>query len=492
MEISLTKFPKKRNDMLSLSNRLTVPQVFINEAYVGGSDETLIVLEQWDHNSKGLSAREMYEHLVVSAADPTDPRLQPSTDPPSVERPPPARNPYMIQVPCKIIGEPEKLMSVLQMTELLKLLLPRDDLSYNLTVYKKAFTGASLVTALSRHFSLPRFDALNFARTLQVTHELFHHVVHDHIIQDTEDLFFRLQCDQTPHILNSYRVWSERVDPDAMALLNRLKNQLNAILQDHIDVTDKINYKSAAHHKDFPVLEEAVCELQAVDYESMPCRLKLAFSINLYNFMIKFAFVKVGVGTNNTTRNAFFNGVSFQLGSCRGVGSYVFTFHELENGILRGNRKAPFALRRPFSNGDSRSTLVMPRVDNRIHFALNCGASSCPPVKDFTADGILEELRVVARAFCEDDTNVKIDGSNLHLSKIFYWYNEDFGENQMDIAESVLGFLKGSAKAEALILLIRSSKMRVKYNTYNWSPDASHYLSFSGAAIKADTSRLVS
>jgi glutaredoxin len=491
MEISLTKYPKKRKDMLSLSNRLTVPQVFINEAYIGGSDETLKLLEQWDHNSEGLSARKMYERLVVNAALPTDSRLQPSTDQPMLEHPPPPRDLYTIQVPLRVIGEPEKPMSVLQITELLKLLLPRQDLCYNLTVYKKAFTGASLVTALSTKFSIPRFDALNFARTLQVSHELYHHVVHDHIIQDTKNLFFRLQCDQTPHILNSYCVWSERVDPDAMALLERLKKRLNAVLQDHTTTTGKIDYIAAVHHEDFPALEEAICELQAVDYERMHYRLKLAFSINLYNLMIKYAFIKVGVGAKSSTRNAFFNRVAFQLGSSRGVGSYLLSFHDLENGILRGNRKAPFALRRPFSNDDSRLSLVMPRVDNRIHFALNCGASSCPPVINFTADGVLEELRVVARAFCEDVANVDVDGSTLYLSKIFYWYNEDFGGTPMHIAESVLGFLKGSEKAAKLSLLVASGNMRVKYNTYDWSSDASQYLSFSGEVIKADTSRLV-
>lgn len=491
LEISLTKFPKKRNDMLSLSNRLTVPQIFVNEQHVGGADDALQLLEQWDNNSKGLTAREMYDRLVASADSPTDPRLQPSTDPPVVEHPPPPRDLYSVRFPAEKIGASEKFMSVLQVTELLKLIVPRDDLNYNLTVYKNAFTGATLVTILSRHFGISRFEATNFARTLQISHDIFRHVVNDHIIQDTEELFFRLQCDQTPNILNSYRIWSERVDPDSMSLLKRLKKQLNAILSDHTDSMGKINYKAAAYHRNFPAFEEAVCELQAVDYESMAYHLKLAFSINLYNMTIKYAFAKVGVGDNNTTRGAFFSSVAFQLGSSRGIGSYVLTFQDLENGILRGNRKAPYALRRPFSNHDSRVNLIMPRVDSRIHFGLNCGASSCPPVKNFTADGVLEELRIVARAFCEDGNNVKIDGKTLYLSKILYWYSEDFGGNPMQTAEAVLGFLKGSSKADELRQLIDSGTMRVRYNTYDWTTDASQYVSFTGQTIKADTSRLV-
>lgn len=135
------------------------------------------------------------------------------------------------------------MMSVLQVTELLKSIVPHEDLSYNLTVYKNAFTGATIVTALSRHYGISPFEATNFARTLQILHDIFHHVVNDHIIQDTDELFFRLQCDQTPNILNSYRIWSERVDPDPMSLLRRLKKQLSDILSDHTDSMGKINYR---------------------------------------------------------------------------------------------------------------------------------------------------------------------------------------------------------------------------------------------------------
>ena len=70
-----------------------------------------------------------------------------------------------------------------------------------------------------------------------------------------------------------------------MALLKRLKKQLNAILKDHTDENGKIDYMAASTHRDFPVFEEAVCELQGVDYENMSHHLKLAFSINLYNMM---------------------------------------------------------------------------------------------------------------------------------------------------------------------------------------------------------------
>lgn len=40
-------------------------------------------------------------------------------------------------------------------------------------------------------------------------------------------------------------------------------------------------------------------------------------------------------------------------------------------------------------------------VDKRIHFALNCGAKSCPPIKLFTPDTLEEGLQSAAAAFCQ-------------------------------------------------------------------------------------------
>ena len=40
-------------------------------------------------------------------------------------------------------------------------------------------------------------------------------------------------------------------------------------------------------------------------------------------------------------------------------------------------------------------------MDKRIHFALNCGAKSCPPIKLFSPDTLEEGLQSAATAFCQ-------------------------------------------------------------------------------------------
>jgi hypothetical protein len=482
--------------MLILSDRLSVPQIFINSTHVGGADDTMKLIQSWDNNPEGLTPKQLYEETIASQPDPTDPHLQPSKDPPAVEIPPPPRVLHSITVPNKEEENNRKTMkskmSVLEMTELLRRTLPRQGLKYNLTMYKNAFTASDFVSVLAQEFSLTRATATKFAQNLQRDQHIVRHVSNNdkHNIEDTKGLYFRLQCDHTPAILNSYRIWTERVDPDAMSLLKRVKKQLNAILEAHTNAKGRVNYRAAAKHPDFAAFEEAACELQGVDYESMPYAKKLAFSINLYNFMIKYAFTKVGIGATDIGRYAFFNLVSIQLGGALN-NSYVLTFQELENGILRANRKAPYALSRPFGSTDDRLGLIMPKVDNRIHFALNCGASSCPPVKNFTESGIEEELRIVAQAFCEDDKNVRIEGNTLFLSRILQWYIEDFGGNTTESAKTVLRFLRGE-KAKALnALIFGDSPLKVRYNQYDWGTDASDFVPFSGSSVKAETIRLL-
>ncbi|KAG7343262.1 glutaredoxin [Nitzschia inconspicua] len=483
LEISLTKHPQKRNDMISLSGKLTVPQLFINSAYVGGLSGTKRLLNGWEKD--GMCPLQTYKALVAEASDPQDPRLAPSTLPPITPMQSLPREMNVIAIPRRTPDQkPQQRRSVLEVMEILKQIVYRRDLKYNLTTYKNSFRGSELVDALRDHFLISREGAVEFAEQLYHDHHMLHHVVNEHDFADTPSLFFRLHCDQTPNVLNSYRMWTERVDPDPMSLLRRLKKQLGKILKDCTDSEERVDYKQASNHNHFPAFEEAACELQGVKLVEMQHDTKLAFCINLYNLMIKYAFVKVGIASSQMGRNAFFNSVGFVLGG------HFLTFQDMEHGILRGNRKAPYAASRQFGPNDDRLDLVFSEVDIRIHFALNCGARSCPQILDFTSYGVHEELRVAALEFCDDDENFSIQGNTIHLSKIFSWYSEDFGSTSTEILQKILRFCRAS-KALGLKTLLDHGGFRIKYNPYDWSTDASDFLRFSADGVKADSSRFL-
>ena len=54
---------------------------------------------------------------------------------------------------------------------------------------------------------------------------------------------------------------------------------------------------------------------------------------------------------------------------------------------------------RPFGEGDPRLSLALERAEPRIHFALNCGAKSCPPIKTYSADSVRTKRKIKKRYF---------------------------------------------------------------------------------------------
>ena len=65
------------------------------------------------------------------------------------------------------------------------------------------------------------------------------------------------------------------------------------------------------------------------------------------------------------------------------------------------------------------------RVDARIHFALNCGAASCPPIAAYDRTHLQEQLALATSSFLASE--VEADGTTLQVSALLLWYMGDFG-----------------------------------------------------------------
>lgn len=58
-------------------------------------------------------------------------------------------------------------------------------------------------------------------------------------------------------------------------------------------------------------------------------------------------------------------------------------------------------------------------MDPRIHFALVCGAKSCPPIRLYSAANLEEGLAAAAEAFVGGEVEVDVGKREVRLSKIF-------------------------------------------------------------------------
>lgn len=86
--IDLNRFPDRLGDLKSLARgAASVPQVFFNTRFVGGVNETLKELKEWDDlkNSQYKSAVERYEVQIACFPDPSNPMLALSPSNPADE-----------------------------------------------------------------------------------------------------------------------------------------------------------------------------------------------------------------------------------------------------------------------------------------------------------------------------------------------------------------------------------------------------------------------
>ena len=124
----------------------------------------------------------------------------------------------------------------------------------------------------------------------------------------------------------------------------------------------------------------------------------------------------------------------------------------------------------PFSKDDPRLKHSLEVVEPKIHFALNCGAKSCPPIKTFTSSDIDQELKTATESYLENDDAIKIDGNVVHLSMLFNWYSSDFGNGKIEILRWISDqFEAGAEKKLKLEELLKAPEgIKVKNITYDW------------------------
>ena len=103
--------------------------------------------------------------------------------------------------------------------------------------------------------------------------------------------------------------------------------------------------------------------------------------------------------------------------------------------------------------------------DPRVHFAINCAAKSCPPLRPepYQADILERQLDEMARAFVNDSLRNRLEGQTLYVSSIFKWFSEDFDDD-------VVGFFLKYAQEDLKKQLegVRD-KIKIKYLDYDWS-----------------------
>ncbi|XP_051999055.1 uncharacterized protein LOC127655338 isoform X1 [Xyrauchen texanus] len=255
----------------------------------------------------------------------------------------------------------------------------------------------------------------------------------------------------------------------ACDLSEALRSQILKLYSDHLSKDGKtVDYKAMSRSLYFERYCELAVKLQRVELLSLSREEKLAFFINIYNALVIHGNLHLGFPKNLWQRYRFFNYVSYL------IGGEVFTLQDIENGVLRGNRKGVAQLLKPFSKNDPRLQVALPDVEPLIHFALNCGAKGCPPIKTYTPQDIDSQLCAAAEAFLENDESCMIDSGRreVKLSQIFKWYKADFGGTDEKLLDWVFDHMGASQKKRSLQALMSQGNVKVSYLPYDWSTNS--------------------
>ena len=189
---------------------------------------------------------------------------------------------------------------------------------------------------------------------------------------------------------------------------------------------------------------------------------RLSFWINIYNTAVIHGVIELGLQKSVKEFPGFFDRVIYE------ISGYRLSLNDIEHGILRGNRRHPYGLFKPFRKGDPRLQFSIHPMDPRIHFTLVCGARSCPPIGFYEAGQIDFQLQLAATSFI-NSPQVKISPQEgtVSMSMIFKWYKADFGGSDRSLLETILSFMdEGEPK---IFLKQNRDRVRIKYLPYDWS-----------------------
>ncbi|RDD47850.1 Glutaredoxin-1 [Trichoplax sp. H2] len=438
VDVNLDNYPQARKEMEEKTNRRTVPQIFFNNIHVGGNDE-FSKLE-----------KDRLQELVNEVTN-----NEPPADAPQIPDPSTA---VQSDVSSDIKCEPDEyavLAKALRESGLVS------NHRKNLKWHKKTIIGSEATEWLAKHKNIDIDEALKLGQEL--IDRYFLHPIHGDRKFENGSSYYRFLEDDDDKALNM-EFTSECEPRSASEVGEDLRRLILKTYSKYLSNDGKkIDYKGIAESQEFQEYRRAAAELQRVNVATLSKEEKLAFFINIYNALIVHANITVGPPVTVWQRYRYFNTVSYK------IGGYNYTLNEIENGLLRGNRKAVGSFRKPFSKDDPRLPIALTELDSRVHFALVCGARSCPPVKTYSSKEIYEQLQSAGEAFLEGDEALQIGEKEVKVSEIFKWYRVDFGTTDEQVIQRIFEHTgPGSKRNKLQTLLENKSSVKLSYLPYNW------------------------
>jgi hypothetical protein len=187
-----------------------------------------------------------------------------------------------------------------------------------------------------------------------------------------------------------------------------------------------------------------------VEKQIISDELRKSFWLNIYN-----AYTQILLSDNP---QSFQQKIKFFGNRFINIAGTKLSLDDIEHGILRKSR---FKYGLGYVSWPSRfkkeKDWQLSSYDARIHFALNCGATSCPVIAVYSSVNIEEQLEKATLNFLQSETKYDTQKNVVYLSKIFFWFYGDFGGRS--------GIIHLLHKHQLIPL---SSRPRLRFLKYDW------------------------
>merc|ERR1712004_931309 len=160
--------------------------------------------------------------------------------------------------------------------------------------------------------------------------------------------------------------------------------------------------------------------------------------------------------------------------TCYNIGGLVYSLDDIEHGVLRANKGHPAAKRAQFSNDDPRSNVALTTLDPRIHFALNCGAKSCPPIRIYKEDRLNSQLDTASKSFLQQEVKVTQGQTDacVETSRLLLWYGADFGRDDRSVIQWLAAILKDDDIGAEIEEALAKEDVTLVFKDYDWGANA--------------------
>ena len=174
------------------------------------------------------------------------------------------------------------------------------------------------------------------------------------------------------------------------------------------------------------------------------------FWINVYNAATQSALK--AAPERYKSRNKFFK-AKFVT-----IAGQPLSLDDIEHGILRRSKsKLSLGYFGTLAPGRFEKDFRVDTLDYRIHFALNCGARSCPPIAYYTPDKIDAQLEQATKGHLKTETDYDSTRNTAAVSAFMGWFRADFGGKS--------GIRKLLREAGAIL---PDASPRIRFKPYDW------------------------